>query len=125
MSAVLMGPKDAAQKVKVGDYTVEAVPTGLRGGSPAQSPQPTAPAVAVFIQTGPDEFFTAGYGISAVFSPNTPGPPLAGMATVEEGTFVGGRWVPGRRLAGDDTGQGQRLDFRNMGILRVTLYRYR
>jgi hypothetical protein len=125
MSAVLMGPKDAAQKVKVGDYTVEAVPTGLRGGSPAQSPQPTAPAVAVFIQTGPDEFFTAGYGISAVFSPNTPGPPLAGMATVEEGTFVDGRWVPGRRLAGDDTGQGQRLDFRNMGIQRVTLYRYR
>jgi hypothetical protein len=125
MSAVLMGPKDAAQKVKVGDYTVEAVPTGVRGGSPAQTPQPTAPAVAIFIQTGPDEFFTAGYGISAVFSPNTPGLPLAGMATVEEGTFVDGRWVPGRLLAGDDTGQGQRLDFRNMGIQRVTLYRYR
>jgi hypothetical protein len=88
--------------------------------------------VAIFIQTGPDEFFTAGYGISAVFSPNTPGLPLAGMATVEEGVFVNGRWVPARRLAGDDAGQGDFLDLRkriagdpDRGIQRVTLYRYR
>ncbi len=43
---------------------------------------------------------------------------------MEEGKFVDGRWVPGRRLAGDDTEQGQYLILRNLGILRVTLYRY-
>jgi hypothetical protein len=47
------------------------------------------------------------------------------MGTVQEGAFVNGRWVPGRWLAGDDTGQGDVLNLRNMGIVRVTVYRYR
>ena len=53
-------------------------------------------AGALFIATGPDEYIVAGFGVSVAFSPNTPGPPLAGLATVEEGNFVNGRWVPGR-----------------------------
>jgi hypothetical protein len=125
MSAVLLGPKDPPQKVQVGNYTLEAART-TRGMPGAQSPQQTLPSsVGIFIATGPDEYFAAGYGVTVTFSPNTPGPPLAGLATVEEGTFVNGRWVPGRRLAGDDTEQGQYLDLRNMDIQRVTLYRYR
>jgi hypothetical protein len=94
------------------------------GGAP--SPQPAQPpAAAIFIAAGPDEYFAAGSGVSVVFSPNTPGPPLAGLATVEEGKFVDGRWVPGRRLAGDDDAQGQSLTLRTMGIQRFTLYRFR
>ncbi len=81
--------------------------------------------MALFIATGPDEYFVVGNGVSVTFSSNTPGTPLAGMGTVEEGTFVNGRWVPGRWLAGDDTEQGDYLFLRNMGILRVTVYRYR
>ena len=75
----------------------------------------------------------AGNGVRVTFSPDTPGPPFAGLATIEEGTFVDGLWVAGRRLAGDDAGQGDYLDLRNQrldgdpdrGIQRVTLYRYR
>jgi len=60
------------------------------------------------------------------FSSNKPGLPLAGLATVEAGTFVNGRWVPDIRLAGDDTGQGEDLFEiqRHIGIQRFTLYRY-
>ena len=78
--------------------------------------------------TGPDEFYMAGSGLTVTFSPDTPGPPLAGLATVEEGRFVDGQWVRGRTLAGDDTGQGNSISLdagRHPGILRVTLYRYR
>jgi hypothetical protein len=89
---------------------------------------------------GPDEFYAAGNGLTVTFSPNTPGPPLAGLATVEEGTFVDDRWVPRRRLAGDDTIEGDSLQLRwplgskvplwaqrrsAEGIQRFTLYRYR
>jgi hypothetical protein len=81
--------------------------------------------VGLFIATGPDEYFVVGNGVRATFSSNTPGTRLAGLGTVEEGTFVNGRWVPGRLLAGDDTEQGDYLFLRNMGILRVTVYRYR
>jgi hypothetical protein len=62
--------------------------------------------------------------VTVSFSPSTPGPPLAGLGTVEEGSFVNGRWVPGRQLAGDETGQGDYLSLRSLGIQRVTLYRY-
>jgi hypothetical protein len=129
MSAVLMGPNDPPQKIAVGNYTLlvgsssrprPAAPAG------APSPQPAQPsAAAIFIAAGPDEYFAAGNGVSVVFSPNTPGLPLAGLATVEDGKFVDGRWVPGRRLAGDDDAQGQSLTLRSMGIQRFTMYRYR
>jgi hypothetical protein len=95
---------------------------------PGEPPQATPlSAAAIFIQTGPDEYFAAGSGVKVTFSPNMPGPPFAGLGTVEAGTFVDGRWVPDIRLAGDDTGQGEDLFElqRQMGIQRFTLYRYR
>jgi hypothetical protein len=135
MSAVLLrGPNDPPQKIPVGNYTLEVAFLGPRV-IPWEPPPPGTqpPSAAIFIAAGPDEYYVAGNGVRVTFSPNTPGPPLAGLATIEEGTFVNGRWVSGRRLAGDDTGQGDYLDLRNQrlagdpdrGIQRVTLYRYR
>ena len=140
MSAVLLGAGDPPQKIQVGNYTLEAAylkPRVLPGSPQPQPPYPNA--AAIFIATGPDEFYAAGNGVTVTFTPNTPGPPLAGLATVEEGVFVEGRWVPGRRLAGDDTATPALVlprlhvvadrpalfgpSFK--GIVRVTLYRYR
>jgi len=141
MSAVLLEPKDPPQKIQLGNYTLEVAflrPLGARPG--AAPPAPPTLAGAIFIATGPDEYIAAGFGVSIAFSPNTPGPPLVGMETVEEGTFVNGRWVPGRRLAGDDTIEGDCLELKwppqgvapvpqsrthKEGIQRFTLYRYR
>ena len=99
MSAVLLGPNDPPQKVQVGNYTLEAAYLVPKGSGPGPSRfHPTEPpprAGAIFIATGPDEYFAAGNGVTVTFSPNTPGPPLAGLATVEEGTFVNGRGFPG------------------------------
>ena len=36
--------------------------------------------------------------MTVTFTPNTPGPPLVGVGTVDEGSFVDGRWVQGRRF---------------------------
>jgi hypothetical protein len=154
MSAVLLGPDDPPQKVQVGNYTLEAsyfTPIRTRPGQPKPQP-PDIPVLAgaIFIATGPDEYFAAGNGISVKFSPNTPGLPFAAPGTIEEGVFVNGRWVPQRRLAGDDAlcamdstapglegecvtlrwplGAGvTSTDARGTGedIQRFTLYRYR
>jgi hypothetical protein len=136
MSAVLLrGPNDPPQKIQLGNYTLEVkfyVMPKMFGVPPP--PEPPPPAAAIFIATGPDEFFAAGSGVIVTFSPNTPGPPLAGLATVEEGAFVNGRWVPGRRLNGDDSDEGNFLMLDRSGccwppaaksIQRFTLYRYR
>jgi hypothetical protein len=141
MSAVLLEPKDPPKKIQLGNYTLDVAfirPRAERRGDPP--PEPPTLAGAIFIATGPDEYYVAGFGVSVAFSPNTPGPPLAGLDTVEEGVFVNGRWVPGRRLAGDDTIEGDCLELKwprkaepsgpqlrthTEGIQRVTLYRYR
>jgi hypothetical protein len=140
MSAVIVGAKDPPQKVKVGTWTLEASFVMPRTQPP--EPPPATPiwnAAAIFIQTGPEEFYAAGTGVNVRFIPNTPGPALAGLATVEEGVFVNGRWVPGRRMAGDDTGSRSlvlprlhdepvehpaRFGPSQKGIQRVTLYRF-
>jgi hypothetical protein len=141
MTAVMLQPKDAPQKIKLGNYTLQVAFAAPRAGNRGAPPQePPTLAGALFIQIGPDEYFVAGFGVSISFTPNTPGLPLAGLATVEEGTFVNGRWVPGRQLAGDDTIEGDCLELkwpprgvatapltrlRTENIQRVTLYRYR
>jgi hypothetical protein len=138
MSAVIMrGPDDPPQKIQLGNYTLEVKfysPPKMFGVPPPREPLP--PAAAIFIQTGPEEYFAAGGGVSVTFSPNTPGPPRAGLANVEEGVFVNGRWVPGRRLNGDDSDEGNFLMLQRptgccwpststKGIQHFTLYRYR
>jgi hypothetical protein len=138
MSAVLLEPKDPPQKIRLGNYTLTVAfvrPMAERRGEPP--PEPPTLAGAIFIATGPDEYFAAGFGVSVGFSPNTPGPPLVGLESVEEGTFVNGRWIPGRRLAGDDTIEGDCLELKwprkgappsrmsTEGIQHFTLYRYR
>jgi hypothetical protein len=125
ISAVLLNQSNPSQKVQVGNYTLTvAAPRGraMPGAAPSQAAVPSA--AAILIAVGPDEYYVAGNGVTVAFSPNTPGPALAGLGTVEEGSFVNGRWVPGRQLAGDETGQGDYLSLRSLGIQHVTLYRY-
>jgi hypothetical protein len=140
MSAVVLGSKDPPQKIKVGTWTLEVSFLMPRTQPPAPPPPtPLWNSGAIFIQTGPEEFYAAGTGVNVRFIPDTPGPSLAGLATVEEGVFVNGRWVPGRRMAGDDTGSRSLVLPRlhdepvdrpalfgpsQKGIQRVTLYRF-
>jgi hypothetical protein len=134
MSAVVVGANDPAQKVSLGGYTFSVSLGRGRWGMPpstAGAPQPPPRGFGIFISVGPDEYWVAGSGIVATVEPNVPGPPLASLASVEEGTFADGRWVIGRHLAGDDTGQGGearaslRLPANRVSILHVKLYRYR
>ena len=131
VAAVLLEELAAAQRLRLGDYTLNI--TGDRATPPLFGPPPATPPLpgprphGVFIATGPDEFYMAGVGLTVTFTPNTTGAPIAGLDSVEEGRFVEGRWVRGRTLAGDDTGQGNSIALRRAGgpvILRVRLYRY-
>ena len=110
-----------AQKLRVGDYTLD-----IEVARHWSFATPEFPA-GIFVQTGPDEFIVAGRGITVAFTPNTPGAPIAGLAQVDDGTFVNGNWVAGRRLNGDEilSGKGLRLRGDYYMIQRVKLYRYR
>lgn len=119
-----------SQNLTLGGYTLRLTPFAPRRPGPGIPPEPGAAATerphGLFIQAGPDEFYMTGAGLNIAFTPLTAGPPIAGLATVEEGVFVDGRWQRGRTLAGDDTGQGNNVTLRAVPIiLRVRLYRYR
>ena len=83
-------------------------------------------AAGIVIATGPDEFLAVGKGLMVLFSTSTPSE-MVGFATVEEGTFVDGKWIPGRRLNGDEiiSGRGLRFSGGGYSIQKVKLYRYK
>lgn len=80
----------------------------------------------LIMATGPDEFLGAGKGFRVNFTPATPSKTKAGIASIDEAAFEDGKWVPGRRLNGDENDQGGywRFDSRKVNIEKVKLYRY-
>ena len=112
---------DTPQSFKLGDYTLHVA---FKGTSTEPAPQRKVEAHGgLIIRLGPDEYLVAGKGLIVTFS--TDGA-TAGIESIWEGTFVDGRWVPGRLLNGDESHQGRhlRIPEGKFGIQRVRLYRY-
>ena len=70
----------------------------------------------LIIAVGPDEFMGAGSGFRVAFRPRTPGPPLVGIGSVDEGVYRDGKWIAGRRLNGDENDQGGKWRFSPQGL---------
>jgi len=80
----------------------------------------------IIMATGRDEFLGAGKGFRVSFTPRSASGPHVGIAAIDEGSFEDGKWIPGRRLNGDenDQGKGWRFDPRQLRTEKVTLYRF-
>jgi hypothetical protein len=127
VTAVLVDQDAPRSKVRLGDYTIEAR-YALRSQDPNAPVAPPVDRVAgLFIQLGPDDYAIVGRSISVYFEAATDATQSVGLATVEEGQYVDGRWVPGRRLNGDETPDWRGLWFPGdrYTIQKIKLYRYR
>jgi beta-galactosidase GanA len=80
----------------------------------------------MIMASGPDEFLGVGKGFRVSFISRSATGQQVGIGTVDEGTFEDGKWVPGRRLNGDenDQGKGWRFDSRQLRTEKVRLYRF-
>ena len=122
MGAVLLTKDNPSENIEFGDYIFH---TDLRFDPFNLNSRSADLGAAIFIMTAPDEFYIGGTGMSITLSQKNP-EFKTGLATVEEGTFTEGKWIPGRRLAGDDTGQGRNLRLgAGYNIMRVTVYSYK
>ncbi|HEY1987309.1 MAG TPA: DUF5597 domain-containing protein [Terracidiphilus sp.] len=76
--------------------------------------------------TGPDEFLGAGKGFKVTFAPRSTAGHHVGIASVDDGELVDGKWVPGRRLNGDENAQGKfwRFDPRRLHTEKVKFYHF-
>jgi hypothetical protein len=98
IGAAWLNTQQPTQKITLGNYVVN-VELRRNRRNPAQVP---ALGYAIVISAGPDEYFVAGLDVQVTFSPDTPGPEIAGLADAETGRFVKGQWIPGRKMNGDD-----------------------
>jgi hypothetical protein len=119
------GPEQRApQRARLGGYTLnvtyERPPT-----QGAQASEAVSGGLAIAV--GPDEFIFAGTGLVVTFEADTPGSPLVGILSIQEGKYVEGQWQPGRWLNGDQNHQGRhlRLPSGKFDLQRIKLYRYR
>jgi beta-galactosidase GanA len=80
---------------------------------------------AILIWLGGEDYLIAGQGVTVTVEP-ADGKGRLGLDWVEEGRFDNGRWLPGRRLNGDQTHQGRhvRLPPGEVGMQKFRLYRY-
>ena len=78
------------------------------------------------IAVGRDEFLGAGSGFRVSFRLKEPESTRLGIASIDEGTFSDGVWIPGRRLNGDENDQGRFWRFapNRINIEKAVLYRY-
>jgi beta-galactosidase GanA len=107
------------QQLRLGDYILNVT---------FDRPTPQNPNVlsgGLVIAVGPGEYVFAGTGLTVTFETDKPGDPLVGLLAVDEGKYVNGQWIPGRRLNGDQTHQGRHLRLGRFGIQRIKLYRYK
>jgi len=83
-------------------------------------------AYGLIMATGPSEFLGVGKGFSVSLTSSAPSGQQVGIAWVDEGTFQDGKWVPGRRLNGDEDDQGVhwRFDARRLTIEKMKIYRF-
>ena len=100
----------------LGGYTVHVARDG-RGGA-------AEPGYGLIVATGPDAFLGAGKGFKVTFTPRTG--LKAGIAAIDEGTFEDGKWVPERRLNGDEDDGGNSWHFGGWqtSIEKIQLYRF-
>jgi beta-galactosidase GanA len=79
------------------------------------------------IQTGSEEYYFAGSGLTITASPVNTAHGKAGIESAWEGRMENGKWTPGRLLNGDQTHQGRhvRLEPDRFSIQKVTYYRYK
>jgi beta-galactosidase GanA len=100
-------------------YTVHVALDELFGGRASSG-------FGLIMATGPDEFTGVGKGFHVTFELRSPTAKQIAIAAVDEGTFVDGNWIPGRRLNGDENDQGKawRFDSKQVTAEKVTLYRF-
>ena len=119
MRGILVDSASPVQQFDMGNYKIEARLAGrekVAGG--------------LVIKTGPEEFIVAGKALDVFFFSYNDSLHVA-VDVVDEGTVENGKWIPERRLNGDEThastwsGTGLKLPDHKVSIQKISLYRYK
>jgi hypothetical protein len=127
MAGVLLDKDNQKHQVELGSYTLTVSHDYTWGWSGGFGKSEWPRVGGIIVSTGPDDYIIAGTGIIVTFAPNAQDGSIAGIASIQEGEYEDGKWVPGRWMNGDQSHQGRhlRIPVDSFGIQCIKLYRYR
>jgi hypothetical protein len=83
------------------------------------------PAAGLIIATEDDEYIVAGAGFTLSFAPKPGEESIVEILTLDEGRFENGKWVPIRRLNGDESQAGRIVYMGDeLGVCKAKVYSY-
>ncbi|MGN6298162.1 MAG: GH35 family beta-galactosidase [Ginsengibacter sp.] len=127
MEGVLLDTSTKKQQIVLGNYTLTVSHDYTLGWS-SEAKNPDWPmSGAIIIQEGNNDFIIAGTGVVVTFTTNNSNNKSVGILQAEEGIYKEGKWIPGRRMNGDQDHQGRhiRIPVSEWRIQKVKLYQYK
>jgi beta-galactosidase GanA len=126
MTGFLLDSTAEIAEIQVGDYIFTVKHEYTWPYAPRREGE-TPRFGGLIIMTADDEFIIAGSGVVVTFQSAAHDGSIAGIASIDEGTFVNGKWIAGRRMNGDQSHQGRHLHLPGgeYGIQKLRLYTYK
>jgi beta-galactosidase GanA len=127
MAGVLLDQNKKQEEIVLGGYKLIVKHDFTLGRSPGAKNDTWPLSGVLIINTAPNEFFVAGSGIVINFETTKNDNSKAGILMIDEGEFINGQWIPGRRMNGDQSHQGRHLRIPESvySIQRIKLYTYK
>jgi beta-galactosidase GanA len=127
MDGVLLDTSNKKQEIIFGDYKLTVAHDYTLGWSPEAKNADWQMSGAIIIQENENDFIIAGTGVVVTFAVNNNDKISAGILQADEGKYVNGKWIAGRRMNGDQTHQGRhiRIPVGEWNIQKVKLYQYK
>jgi hypothetical protein len=126
MAGALLDSSDQKAELQLGDYTFTvrheySWPYAAR----AEGENPRFGCMLIMVS--PNEYFIAGRGVVVTFQSRSNDGTIAGIGSMDEGRFICGKWIPSRRMNGDQSHQGRHMNLpgNTYSIQKVQLYKYK
>ncbi|NJK86028.1 MAG: DUF5597 domain-containing protein [Bacteroidales bacterium] len=125
--AVLLDKEANKATFTLGKYEFTAGHTHNFGWEPNAEAEEWEQASAIVIQTGENDFWYVGFGVSLTFRNIKDENARVGILKAERGYFRDGKWIIHQHLNGDQTHQGRHIRsfVDDVSIQRFTLYEYK
>jgi beta-galactosidase GanA len=125
VTGFLLSKDSSAKVVTMGNYRLTVKHDYTLGWSPDAKNDSWPLSGCIVIAVAPGEFYVAGTGVVITFE-STTNTKRAGFISVDEGHFENKKWIPGRRMNGDQDHQGRhvRIPAGEWGIQKAILYQY-
>ncbi|MGN6533613.1 MAG: GH35 family beta-galactosidase [Ginsengibacter sp.] len=127
MEGVLLDTATKTEEIILGNYKLKVSHDYTLGWSPDAKNPDWPMSGGIIIMENENDFIIAGTGIVVTFAVNNGDNKSVGILQAEEGQYENGKWIPGRRMNGDQDHQGRhiRIPVGDWNIQKVKLYQYK